>query len=237
VQLGLVVPAGGKSSIANNPNIIGGKETEYRLTWDHQIDPLGAAARISLYDKLDSNIYSLLPMQFGAALSPACLRLTPVTARFCQLSAREAGIGGYAKGAQFEINHKSASGLAWGLNYTIEQDHPHPTANSATSVPALATDQIYGKAGANIGYGWDNWTADVRLLYTSSARNLVLVTQPTPQVMLYQDKATVLVSPHLSWNPGSGFTIDLAADNLWGYKNNIVERVPTSYYLTLKWAY
>jgi outer membrane receptor for ferrienterochelin and colicins len=236
-QFGVAAAPGKKTSLANNPNATTADLTEYRVSWDHQVDLLAATGRASLFNKQSDDVLGLLPLQFEAALLPTCVRPTPRTAPTCALMARESGLEGVIQGVELQLDHASWKGVEWGLSYSYQQDHPHPTADAAALVPSLNGAQSYHKVTANLGYVAGDWTFDARLLYSSAVRSLVLTTAPVPQVGLVSDKQVVSLSPHVSWTPISDLTLDLAADNLWGYKADLLQRVPTTYFMTVKWSY
>ena len=237
-QFGVTANPGKKTSLANNPNIATSNVTEYRLTWDHQIEALAALGRVSLFDKQSGDVIGLLPLQLVASLTPVCVKPpNPRAALSCAVMARESGLEGVIQGVQVQLDHASWKGIEWGLNYSYEQDHPHATASSAVAVPALLDTQSYHKVAGNIGYAAGDWTFDARLLYSSRVRSLTLATSPVPQVGMVADKNIVSLSPHISWTPLSDLTLDIAADNLWDYKEDLIQRVPTTYFMTVKWSY
>jgi outer membrane receptor for ferrienterochelin and colicins len=236
-QLNSAAALGKKSSLANDPDVATANITEYRLTWDHSFAEPAALARVSLFDKQSSDTVGLAPLQLEASFLPTCLRPTARTAPVCVLMARETGVPGVMQGAQAQLDHKSRDGLVWGLNYSFERVHAHPTADAASQVPALLATRDFHKFNANLGYGWNDWTADLRLFYSSPVRSLVMSTAPAPQATEVSGKDVVSASPHLSWMPRSDLSVDLAADNLWGYKADLLQRMPTTYFLTIRYLY
>jgi outer membrane receptor for ferrienterochelin and colicins len=235
--LGLGPIIGQHISLANDPNLSRSPSLEYRLTWDHALRDLDAVARLSLFSKQSVNAVTLIPIQILALYSPACAIPTSGYAQACGEAINESGVSGVFNGAELQIDHKSQDGWRWGANYTIEQLHPHSSASSVLLVPTLRDDQTFQKLNANVGYGWSQWTADLRLFYSSPVSALVLETVNNPGARLDTTKSILSLSPHLSWSPRDDLTIDLAADNLWPYRENMVQKMPATYFLAAHYRY
>ncbi len=236
-QLGLSSLLGRTLTIANDPNLSRSSSLEYRVSWDHQFGDHDMLGRVSLFSKQSSNALALLPVQIVASFDPACRIPNPYTAAFCQQISSQSVLSGVFDGAQWQIDHKAAAGVRWGLNYSIERLHPHSDAADKAVVSTLDRSQIYHKVNANLGYGWTNWTADLRLYYSSAVPTLILNTTGLPGVDLVDAKDIVTLSPHLAWSPREDLVIDLAADNLWGYRENLLQRVGPSGFVSVKVKY
>jgi outer membrane receptor protein involved in Fe transport len=235
--LGLGPIIGQKVALSNDPNLSRSPSQEYRLSWDHQLRDVDALARISLFTKQSTNAMDLIPLQVLAVYTPACAYPVGPYAALCSSWTNSSEMSGVFDGAELQIDHKSSDGWRWGANYSIEQLHPHAAASSVLLVPDLKQDQLFQKANANVGYGWSQWTADLRAFYSSPVRGLVLETVGNAGATLATQKAIVSLSPHLSWRLRDNLSVDLAADNLWAYRENLVQRVPATYFLSVHFTY
>jgi hypothetical protein len=235
-QLALNTTPGQKIALSD-PSLSTSATLEYRLSWDHQFRDWDALGRISVFTKQSMNSVALLPLQLLALYSPSCAPPNIYTMQLCNALSSQTSLSGIFDGAQLQIDHKSRDGLVWGFNYSIERLHPHATVIAAEIVPDLRNDETWHKVNANLGYGWSQWTADVRLFYSSAVQSLVLQTSDPVGAVLSPGKDIVSLSPHISWTPLDDITLDLAADNLWGYKEDLMQRTKTTYFLTLKLAY
>jgi len=231
-QLGLVGSSSSRSTLVSNLNNQLTQVTESRLSWDHDFRDWGALGRISLFDKQSASAIALLPLQLLAALQPTCVHPTARSLPACQSLASQAELSGTVDGAELQLDHKGRDGLAWGFNYSLARLHPDATASAAGVVPALRNDEIDHKVNANLGYGRGDWTADIRLFYSSPVQSLVAETSPRPAAVLATGKDVVALSPHLSWSPQPCLVLDLAADNLWDYKESLIQRAPVTYFLS-----
>lgn len=93
------------------------------------------------------------------------------------------------------------------------------------------------KVNATLGYGWGDWAADIRLYYASHTKGVGLIDQPFPQSAILDIKDVVIVSPHLSWSPIEQISLDLSANNLWPYQDNLVQRNTPTYFLSVTARY
>ena len=239
VQLGLTSTSAKGTSLAAGTPIIPWSNTEERVTYDHQFRDWGATARASLFHEQTENLISLLPLQILAAAAPTCNPPTARTLPTCRSLAASSLMSGVAQGVELEIEHKSRSGPTWGVNYSVEVLKPHPNAFTDTLLPDVNEWQTVQKANAHLGYGWGDWSADLRLLYTSPFQALTLdtVSGPTSHVALLNAPSTLQLSPRLGWQATDYASIELSAENLWPYRLNALQRIDSSYFLTVKFTY
>ena len=237
-QLGLTSATARGFSLAAGPAINTWSNTEERVTYDHQFRDWGATGRISLFHQQSDDIISLMPFQILASALPTCHPPTLRTAVTCQALTAGTGLSGTAPGMEVELEDKSPTGLTWGANYSLEVLRPHGTPPSLELVPGLSGRETLQKANAHLGYGWGAWSADMRLLYTSPGQALVLDTlAAVPHAALESSRAVVSLSPRLGWQATDFAMVELSAENLWPYRLNALQKVDSTYYLTLKLTY
>jgi iron complex outermembrane receptor protein len=235
--LGITQFANKKTSIADDSDLKQGRNSEYRLSWDHHFSDLGFSSRLDLFHRISQDVLGLFPLQLATSLSPSCLKPTPRSAALCAIAAREGQLSGVVDGGAFEIGNGAQSGLVWNASYSLERSHPHLTALTASEMPALGNGQIVQRVTGELGYVWPQWTADLRLSYAAARQDLTLSLAPVPSVGLLDNKEQMTVSPHLAWTPRDDLSLDLTAENLGSSKIDLLQRSPTSYFATVKWRY
>jgi len=225
-------------NIGSDPNLTRTPSLEYRVGWDHELRDFDSMARISLFTKQSSNAVTLIPIQIEGIFLPACAVSAGPGAAFCTNVTGTSEMSGSFNGAELQIDHKANEGWRWGANYTIERLHPHANSSDAVLVPELGRNQLYQKANAYAGYGWNHWTADLRLFYSGAVHSLQLETVGNNAgANLATQKAILVLSPHLSWRVRDDITLDLAADNLWAFQQNLEQKFPPAYFLTARYNY
>jgi outer membrane receptor for ferrienterochelin and colicins len=235
--LGLGPIIGQKIALTNDPNLSRSSSEEYRVGWDHQLRDLDAMARVSLFTKQSVNAVALIPVQIVTLYNPACVFPVGPYAALCNSLANTSVMSGVFDGAEVQIDHKSVDGWRWGANYTVEQLRPHANSSTTMLVAGLNNDQIFQKVNANLGYGWNRWTADLRLFYSSPVRSLALETVGNAGGAVVTQKSILSLSPHLSWMLRDDLTLDLAAENLWPYRENLVQKMPATFFFAAHYKY
>jgi iron complex outermembrane receptor protein len=237
-QLGLTSASSKGESLVGGTSLSTWTNTEARLTYDHQFRAEGISARASLFEQQSDSVMALSPFQLLASALPTCNPPTIRTLKTCQALVAGNGLSGTTQGIEFELEHKSTAGLTWGGNYTLERIQPHATADAAFLLPSIGREQTVQKANLHLGYGWDQWNADIRLLYTSPTPVLTLDTLGRiPTVAIENSQTIVTLAPRIGWQPTDYVSIELSAENLWPYRINALEKVDSLYYLTLRINY
>lgn len=235
-QLGLAT-RNGTTSLGQDPNLSSAYVSETRTSWDHHFADESAALRLSLFREQSMNLIGLLPVQLLADLSPICAHPTGPILQYCHTLETTSGLGGTVEGAEFELTHRSAIGPQWGVNYTLETLHPHSSGAAAQLVNGIQKQEWFHKVNANAGYGWQDWSFDLRLNYSSPVEGLLIQAGPPTRALLASDKPTLTLAPHLSWAAREDLVVDLAADNLWQTEATYLTRLPITYFLTVNWSY
>lgn len=242
-QLGLTSATAKGQSLAAGPGLATMTNTEARLTYNHQFRDEGLSARASLFEQQSDSVMSLTPFQLLASAAPTCNPPNARTLKTCRALVAGSTLSGTERGIELELEHKSSSGLTWGANYTLERMQPHPTPNTLLLLPDTGAEQTLQeqtlqKANAHLGYGWEQWNADIRLLYTSPTPMMTLDTLGrSPAVLVEKDQTIVTLAPRIGWQPADYVSVELSAENLWPYRLNVLEKVPSLYYLTLRLSY
>jgi hypothetical protein len=237
-QLGLTSTNLRTQLLPSSPPLTTSANTETRVTYDRQMRDWGASARVSLFMEQSDDVMSLVPLQLLQSTLPGCRLATPATAQYCRSLANSTALPGTREGLEMEVEHKRQDGLTWGANYTLERLHPHATALAQSQDADIGETEILHKVNVHLGYGWGDWDADVRLLYTSPAPALLLNTlSGAPQVDIQNGQATVIVSPRIGWKATDSIRIELAADRLWPYRINGSTKVDDLYFLTATFNY
>jgi len=238
-QLGLTAATAHGQSLAGSPELASWTNTEERVTYDHQFRDWGAQGRISLFREQSDGLISLLPFQLLAASQPGCVvpllrRLVP-----CQALIATTALSGSAPGMELEVEHKASTGFSWAANYTLESLRPHGTANTLALMPELSGHETVQKANLRIGYGWGAWSADLDALYTSAVPVLLLDTLSAarPRVALERNQPALTLAPRLGWQATDLITIEASAENLWPTRLNALQRIDSSYFLTVRLTY
>lgn len=237
-QLGLTSTGSKGESLAAGAPLSTWTNTEARLTYDHQFRAEGISARASVFEQQSDSVMALTPFQLLASSLPTCNPPTLRTLKTCRALVAGNGLSGTTHGIELELEHKSTSGLTWGANYTLERLQPHATTDATLLLPTVGREQTLQKANAHLGYGWDQWNADIRLLYTGPTPTLTLDTLGrVPTVAIENNQTIVTLAPRIGWQPTDHVSIELSAQNLWPYRLNAVEKVDSLYYLTLRLNY
>lgn len=237
-QLGLAGNSPKGVSLASNPPLTSWTSTEERVTYDHQFRDWGVSTRLSLFRQQSEGLELLQSFQLMAgALS--CATPTLRTAATCRALTADTGLSGSEQGLEFEVEHKSKTGLTWGFNYTVEKLQPHETTPTALVVSDIGREQTVQKANAHLGYAWDDWSADIRALYTSPTPIIAIDTlsAKTPHLAIENDQNIIQLSPRIGWQFSDFASIEASAENLWPYRLNPLEKVDSTYYLTLRVNY
>ena len=237
-QLGLTSSSAKGETLASGTPLSTSTDTEARITYDHQFREEGISVRASLFDQQNDSVMALSPLELLASALPACNPPTARTLKTCRALVAGSALSGTAQGIEFELEHKSKTGLTWGANYTLETLQPHATADSTLIVSDIGYEQSLQKANAHIGYGWDQWNADIRLLYTGPTPTLTLDTLTrTPTVAIENSQTILTLSPRIGWQPAGYVSVELSAETLWPYRINPLEKVDSLYYLTVRVNY
>jgi iron complex outermembrane receptor protein len=233
-QLALFMPEYGGNYFYGNPNLNPSAVYEERIGWDHRVTDLDALARISLYHEQTMQIIATPRLTFPTPPPPACGAANPYA---CSAVGYEPGTGIVVNGVQLQIDHKSRDGLAWGANYSWESLHPHTAEDASGTVPLLQGSLPVHKVNATLGYGWGEWAADMRLFYSTSTKGVGVIANPYPQSAIIDTKDVMILAPHVIWSPSEQLSIDLSANNLWPYQDNLVQRNTPTYFLAITARY
>jgi hypothetical protein len=176
---------------------------------------LGATARVNLYHQLDMHYYGTPYTLTGAGLAQMTIEST----------------GWVTNGLQLQIDHKVRDGWRWGANYTYERLHEHFDWGLRNIEPVH-------KLNASVGYGQDDWAADLYGFYSSSTRQTAATPENILSPITYITVPHVItLSPHLSWRPAERVTLDLTADHLWPYRDTVGAKTEVTYFLSAKFDY
>jgi hypothetical protein len=104
-------------------------------------------------------------------------------------------------------------------------------------VPLLQGSLPVHKVNATLGYGWGEWAADMRLFYSTSTKGVGVIANPYPQSAIIDTKDVMILAPHVIWSPSEQLSIDLSANNLWPYQDNLVQRNTPTYFLAITARY
>jgi len=233
-QFALFMPQYGGNYYYGNPRLNPSAVYEERVGWDHRLRDIDALARISLYHEQTMQIIASPALTFPTPPPPACGAADPYA---CTAMGYEPGTGIVVNGVQVQIDHKSRDGLSWGANYSWESLHPHTAEDASATVPLLQGSLPVHKVNATLGYGWGEWAADMRLFYATSTKGIGLIETPAPQSAIVDTKDVLILSPHLTWSPCEKISVDLSANNLWPYQDNLVQRNTPTYFLTITARY
>lgn len=214
-QLGRLPVGGTYFYYFGNPSLNPTAVYEYRASWDHRFDGLEADGRISLFHNNTINLVGT-PTVF-------------IAGRVAGLYSEGAGL--VTNGAEFSLSHKPLTGLTWMVNYTFNDLNQHSQPNTAAGAPPIAASSPRHNAHAALGYAWEGWDADVNAGYVSQTTAYYITSagyQPE------EIKSFVTLAPRLAWHPTDRLTFELTAENLWCYKDNLVQRVPATYWGSVK---
>jgi iron complex outermembrane receptor protein len=236
-QLALFMPQVGGNYFYGNPDLTPSAVYEERLGWDRHLTWLDATTRLSLYHEETMKTIASPPLTFATPAPPTCNPAIPQLAAACVALGYEEGTGLVINGVQAQIDHKSRDGLAWGANYSWEDLHPHTAETASDTTPLLRNSLPVHIVNATLGYGWGDWASDVRLFYSSATKGLGFISNPYPQPALMTNRDVLILSPHLSWSPFEQLSLDLSAQNLWPYKDTLVQRNTPTYFLAVTARY
>jgi iron complex outermembrane receptor protein len=186
----------------------------YQVAWDHQFDGQATSARVTLSHDMTMKHFEALYVVVGGALAQITTAST----------------GSIANGAVLQIGHTARQGLSWGLNYTYRRLHEHMNWGLRDAAPI-------NKVNAKIGYGWDDWDADLRLTFTSSTKYLVALPGRRPTLAAMPIAGHLSLAPRIAWYAGNRITVELSADNLWPYSDVFGQRNPVEALLSVTVAY
>jgi outer membrane receptor for ferrienterochelin and colicins len=234
-QLAVFTPSYGGNYYYGNPFLDPSAVYEERVGWDRQVSGIEALLRLSLYHEDTMKTINDVTLNYPTPPPPLCNPANPVN--FLSLSSCLAqgyveGSGVVVNGVQLQLDHKSQSGLAWGANYSFERLHSHSIEGPSTDLKLQNSLPVH-KVNASIGYGGEEWAADLRIFYASSIRGGTFVLDPYPDPVFKTVKNYITLAPHLAWSPLEHLTVELVADNLWTYRDSLAQRTPVTYYLSL----
>ncbi len=138
--------------------------------------------------------------------------------------------GTVTNGAEFGLEHKSRQGWSWGANYTLDRLHEHLDQGLRNSLPEH-------KVNLNAGYAWGDWEADLYGSYDSATKGVVLIPGPRPLSAIGTIKAHSQLAPRLAWHARENILVEATAENLWPYQDALLQKMETSYYLSLTITY
>jgi len=231
-QLALFQPQYGGNYFYGNPNLQPSAVYEERLSWDRQLHTIDALLRLSAYHEQTMSVIVAPNEPVRSPPPPFCYPGSPLEAYACIPQRYENGPGTIANGAQLQLDHKAFDGLTWGLNYNFEwlNWHNRETPDADQKLHGLLPVH---KVNANIGYASGDWSADLRFRYASETKGGIVAFDPMPTAVFQTVKNVSTLSPRLGWSPLKNMTLELVADNLWAYRDNLAERTPVTYYLSL----
>lgn len=235
-QLALFMPQYGGNYYYGNPNLEPSAVYEERLGWEHQLPALQALARVSLYHEETVSAIQTVNLPFTTPPPPTCAPGNPLAVYSCIGQGYVKGSSVVTNGIQLQLDHKSQEGWQWGANYSFEKLHDNNSEIASGDLQLQAVLPVH-KINANIGYGWQNWTADLRFFYASAVEGGVVVLDPVPMAVYQTIKHYTTMAPHLSWSPIERLRLELTADNLWSYRDNLGQRTPVTYYASAVVAY
>jgi len=235
-QLALFMPQYGGNYYYGNPNLHPSAVYEERLGWEHQLPALAALARLSIYHEETVSVIQTANLPFPTPPPPTCVPGNPLAVYSCIGQGYVKGASAVTNGIQFQLDHKSQEGWQWGVNYSLERLHDNNTEMASGSLQLQAVLPV-NKLNANIGYGGQNWTADIRLFYASAVEGGDVVLNPLPTAVYETVKAYTTIAPHLSWTPLERLRVEFTADNLWTYRDNLAQRTPVTYYASVVVSY
>lgn len=198
-----------------NPSLQSSAIYDYQVGWDRHLTTLDATNRLAVFHRMTMR-------HMGGAFSlinGALVQGMVMTA------------GSVADGVEWSLQHKTREGWTWGGNYTYERLHEHADQGFADDLPAH-------KANVNLGYAWQDWEAGVAAGYAAATRGTV-ISGLAPSTVLATEtiKGHTTFSPRVAWHGNDQVTVELAAENLWPYRDSTAQRMEASYYLSVKFAY
>jgi outer membrane receptor for ferrienterochelin and colicins len=195
--------------VYGNPDLDASAVYDYQLGWDHRLAPVDALARVNVF-------HTLTMSHFGAM--PAL-----INGRLVQIESMSTG--SVANGILLQLEHKPMKGLRWSANYTFERLHEHYDWGFRDHEPVH-------KFNLGLGYGLGRWDFDLYGTYTSATK------EAAPGVVLANIVGPVkgygTVTPRIGWHVTDNLTVELVGENLWGYRDSLVQRTGVTYYASMK---
>ena len=97
------------------------------------------------------------------------------------------------------------------------------------------------KLNANLGYAAGPWEGELYGSYTSATKGMVITPGTSPAspatAAILPIKAYTTLSPRLGWHANDHVLIELVAENLWPYQDTVLQKMETSYFLSVKVSY
>ncbi|MDR3437587.1 TonB-dependent receptor domain-containing protein [Telmatospirillum sp.] len=198
-----------------NPDLQPTAVYDYQAGWDHQFRNWDIAGRMVIFHQMTMrHIGSPYTIVDGAIVEESAM-----------------ATGSVANGATIDLRHKARNGLSWGVNYTFERLHEHGDLGFRDGLPTH-------KANANIGYGWEDWDADLALQYASATKGAMITNSAlSPQLQVISIDSHVSLSPRVAWHANDQLTLELSADNLWPYRDSVAQRMSADYLLSVRLTY
>jgi iron complex outermembrane receptor protein len=198
-----------------NPNLVPTAVYDYQAGWDHQIADWGVTSRASIFHQMTMHhIGNPISFVDGAIVEGSSI-----------------SAGSVANGITWGLQHKAKEGWTWGINYTFERLHKHADLVTFEAPPVH-------KINGNVGYAWESWEADLYGGYSSATEGTFINgATATPTIGSETIKGFSMLSPRLAWHANDLLTVELAADNLWSYRDSVSQRIDATYYLSLKFSY
>ncbi len=198
-----------------NPNLLPSTVYDYQAGWDHRIADWDTTSRLGIFHQMTMHhvggSYVLLP---GATAQESTM-----------------GAGSVANGIEWGLRHKARDGWTWSANYTFERLHEHADLGFHDAVPVH-------KANGAIGYAWDAWDAGLTAAYAGATKGTVISAMATTPVYLTETvKGYTTLSPRLAWRGMEHVSVELVADSLWPYRDSVVQRMESTYYLSVTFSY
>ncbi|MDR3441133.1 TonB-dependent receptor plug domain-containing protein [Telmatospirillum sp.] len=199
--------------LSENPNLLPVAVYDGRIVWDRRIWD-ATTARMALFH--DMTMKSVGAVSLLVNKRPTLFTMmTP---------------GSLTNGVEFGLDHKAEAGWSWGANYVLDRLHEHMDQGLRNSLPEH-------KLNLNIGYAWGDWQADLYGSYTSATKGVVLQSGTPPIAAVGTIKAHSQLSPHLAWQARDNVRLELSAENLWPYQDSLLQKMETSYYLSVTISY
>lgn len=198
-----------------NPSLQSSAIYDYEAGWDRRLTPLDATNRFAVFHRMTMRHMGGV----FAMIDGTLVQKTVMTS------------GSVADGIEWTLQHKAKDGWAWGVNYTYESLHEHSDQGYADALPTH-------KANGNIGYAWQDWDAGLVAGYASATRGTVISGLALSTTLATETiKSHATLSPRLAWHGNDLLTIELAAENLWPYRDSTAQKMDCSYYLSVRVAY
>jgi outer membrane receptor protein involved in Fe transport len=196
--------------LSENPNLLPMPVYDWRISWDRQVDGPDTKVRLALFHDMT--------MKYIGAVS------VPLKSQVALLTATVPG--SVSNGTELGITHRARTGWTWSANYTFDRLHEHLDLGLRDSLPEH-------KINASIGYAWEDWDADLYATYNSATKGLVLNAGRPAITAIGNVKEFTVLSPHIGWRASENIRLEASAENLWPYQDSLLQRMETSYFLTM----